>query len=388
MCIATNATLMMPLSAQDVCFCASDDGCQGGQIDQPWEYISSSGVVTGGQFQSSGPFGKGYCSDFSLPHCHHHGPQGQDPYPAEGTKGCPQQNSPQCPSKCDGNASSTHSTFSSDKYSFSGEVASASGVKEVQQMIMSGGPVETAFTVYSDFENYAGGVYHHTTGTMAGGHAVKIVGWGEENGMKYWKVANSWNPWWGEKGYFRIKQGDCGIDDSVVGSSANAKWTKKTPGPSPGPSPGPPGPPTPGCADAEDASYCNYVKTNKDCSLLAAHCKKTCGCCASAPPSYCNGPSSPEAHMAVRAALGDEQCHRIDKSSKAFADGDCREWTIKPGTPKYNNPCQEHPKLDPPGLCDKTKYPKCCSNMGYNFHVTEADYEKNFQKTQYCRQAC
>merc|ERR1712135_114102 len=33
MCITSNAALLMPLSAQDVCFCASSDGCNGGQID-------------------------------------------------------------------------------------------------------------------------------------------------------------------------------------------------------------------------------------------------------------------------------------------------------------------------------------------------------------------
>ena len=49
---------------------------------------------------------------------------------------------------------------------------------------MEGGPVETAFTVYSDFENYASGVYTHTTGQMAGGHAVKFVGWGVDSGTK------------------------------------------------------------------------------------------------------------------------------------------------------------------------------------------------------------
>ena len=82
-------------------------------------------------------------------------------------------------------------------------------------MIMEGGPVETAFTVYSDFEDYAGGIYQRTTGKPAGGHAVKIVGWGVENGTKYWKVANSWNPYWGEKGFFRIVRGknECGIED-------------------------------------------------------------------------------------------------------------------------------------------------------------------------------
>ena len=96
-------------------------------------------------------------------------------------------------------------------------------------MIMEGGPVETAFTVYSDFENYVSGVYKHTSGQMMGGHAVKFVGWGVDNGTKYWKVANSWNPYWGEKGYFRIIRGDSqgngGIEDGVTGSPASAKWS-------------------------------------------------------------------------------------------------------------------------------------------------------------------
>jgi len=227
MCIATNASVMVPLSAQDVCFCASDDGCQGGQIDTPWQYISDGGAVSGGQYQGTGPFGKGMCSDFSLPHCHHHGPQGKDPYPAEGTPGCPSQQSPQCPSKCDADAAADHKDFSTDKYTFTGDVVSASGVNDIQQLIMAGGPVETAFTVYSDFENYAGGIYHATSSKSVGGHAVRIVGWGAEDGVNYWKVANSWNPYWGEKGYFRIKFGDSGIDDAVTASPNDAKWSKK-----------------------------------------------------------------------------------------------------------------------------------------------------------------
>jgi cathepsin B len=228
MCIATNASIMVPLSAQDVCFCGSDDGCDGGQIDAPWMYISEVGAVSGGQYQGTGPFGKGMCSDFSLPHCHHHGPQGKDPYPAEGAPGCPSAKSPTCPSKCDAGAANDHKDFESDKYTFTGEMVSASGVADVQQLIMAGGPVETAFTVFSDFENYAGGIYHPTTTDSVGGHAVRIVGWGAENGVNYWKVANSWNPYWGEKGYFRIKFGAAGIDDSVTASPNDAKWSKKS----------------------------------------------------------------------------------------------------------------------------------------------------------------
>jgi len=230
MCIATNGSMMFPLSPQDVCFCANDDGCDGGMIDTPWHYIKRDGVVTGGQYQGSGPFGRGYCADYSLPHCHHHGPQGSDPYPAEGKPGCPSESSPRCPRACGAAAAAPHESFRSDKYSFHGDVASASGEEEIQQMIMAGGPVETAFTVYSDFENYVSGIYHHVTGEMAGGHAVKFVGWGVENGVKYWKVANSWNPYWAEDGYFRIRRGnnEGGIEDSVTGASGTARWAKKS----------------------------------------------------------------------------------------------------------------------------------------------------------------
>jgi cathepsin B len=230
LCIATEGKMMMPISAQDVCFCGSDDGCDGGFINEPWEHIQRHGSVTGGQYQGSGPFGKGMCADFSLPHCHHHGPQGSDPYPAEGKPGCPSQTSPQCPTKCDAEAAGPHSDFEADKLTFSGKIMSASGELGIMKAIMEGGPVETAFTVYSDFENYAGGIYHHVTGEMAGGHAVRMVGWGVEDGVKYWKVANSWNPYWAEKGYFRIRKGhnEGGIENSVSFAAPSAKWSKKS----------------------------------------------------------------------------------------------------------------------------------------------------------------
>eukprot|EP00747_Dinoflagellata_sp_TGD_P124366 gnl/TRDRNA2_/TRDRNA2_173969_c0_seq1.p1 gnl/TRDRNA2_/TRDRNA2_173969_c0~~gnl/TRDRNA2_/TRDRNA2_173969_c0_seq1.p1 ORF type:complete len:369 (-),score=75.86 gnl/TRDRNA2_/TRDRNA2_173969_c0_seq1:187-1293(-) len=235
LCIATNASIMVPLSAQDVCFCASTNGCDGGDIESPWHHIhigllGNGGAVSGGQYHGTGPFGEGMCSDFSLPHCHHHGPQGKDPYPDENTPKCPTVNdSPKCPTACDSSAKAPHNDFKSDKIGFHGEILSVSGADNIAQAIMEGGPVETAFTVYSDFENYAGGIYHHVTGEMAGGHAVRIVGWGSENGQKYWKVANSWNPYWGEKGYFRIRRGnnEGGIENMVTASSPKAKWGKK-----------------------------------------------------------------------------------------------------------------------------------------------------------------
>lgn len=209
-------------------------GCNGGQINSPWSYIKKGGLfggkgaVSGGQYQGTGPFGKGLCSNFAFPHCHHHGPQGSDPYPAEGKPGCPSQQSSPKFSSCDADAAAPHNDFASDKYSFQGDIVTASGEEQIQRAIMAGGPMEVAFTVYSDFENYDGGIYHHVTGESVGGHAVKMVGWGVEGGVKYWKIANSWNPYWAEKGYFRIKRGDNegGIEDQAIASSPSAKWSR------------------------------------------------------------------------------------------------------------------------------------------------------------------
>jgi len=48
-------------------------------------------------------------------------------------------------------------------------------------------------------------------------HAVVLMGYGEENGQKYWLIRNSWSPSWGERGYIRLARRDaeeevCGLD--------------------------------------------------------------------------------------------------------------------------------------------------------------------------------
>ena len=61
-------------------------------------------------------------------------------------------------------------------------------------------------------------MYTHTSGQALGGHAIKIIGWGVEDGTDYWTVANSWNSDWGDNGFFKIRRGtdECGIESQVV----------------------------------------------------------------------------------------------------------------------------------------------------------------------------
>jgi hypothetical protein len=63
--------------------------------------------------------------------------------------------------------------------------------------------------VYNDFFSYRGGVYRHTTGALAGYHAICVVGYNEKD--QCWICKNSWGTGWGEKGWFRIAYGQCGI---------------------------------------------------------------------------------------------------------------------------------------------------------------------------------
>ena len=49
-------------------------------------------------------------------------------------------------------------------------------VEEIQLEIMWHGPVQASFVVYHDFFTYENGIYQHSTGQLAGGHAVKIIG--------------------------------------------------------------------------------------------------------------------------------------------------------------------------------------------------------------------
>jgi len=84
--------------------------------------------------------------------------------------------------------------------------------------LMTHGPIQAEFEVYEDFLAYKGGVYQHLTGDFLGLHDVKIIGWGTEDNVDYWLVANSWNAEWGDKGFFKVKKGtnECKFESYLV----------------------------------------------------------------------------------------------------------------------------------------------------------------------------
>ncbi|XP_002160467.3 dipeptidyl peptidase 1 [Hydra vulgaris] len=86
------------------------------------------------------------------------------------------------------------------------------------------GPLAVNIEVYPDLQFYRSGIYHHTELDFKfnpfeiTNHVVVVVGYGEEDGQKYWIVKNSWGEEWGEKGYFRIRRGtdEIAIESLVV----------------------------------------------------------------------------------------------------------------------------------------------------------------------------
>ena len=163
------------LSPQHLVSCDKNNfGCQGGYLDKAWAFMQQTGVVTD--------------------ECY--------PY-TSGTSG----DSGSCSSTCTG--SGKWETYKADNYHRAGSE------KAAMQAIQKQGPIEAAFTVYQDLMNYKSGVYQHKTGGMLGGHAIKCIGWGTENGVDYWLMANSWGTSWGMDGFFKIKRGDCGSDGQL-----------------------------------------------------------------------------------------------------------------------------------------------------------------------------
>jgi cathepsin B len=185
----------LSVSAQDMNSCCDScgAGCGGGYPAAAWQYWSQTGLVSE------------TCDPYSLPSCDHHLPNSTNP--------CPQNEypTPPCVKKCqDGEQWNSALHYGID-------INSASGEADIMAEIYQHGPVETAFTVYADFLTYKTGVYVRHSNQVLGGHAVKFLGWGVENNVKYWLVANSWNVHWGDQGFFKIIRGvdECGIEDEV-----------------------------------------------------------------------------------------------------------------------------------------------------------------------------
>ena len=87
------------------------------------------------------------------------------------------------------------------------EFAHFEGEQEMLQEIYQRGPIACGIAVTQGMEDYTGGIFEDKTGDYDVVHEVSIVGFGEENGVPFWTIRNSWGTHWGEDGFMRLVRG-------------------------------------------------------------------------------------------------------------------------------------------------------------------------------------
>lgn len=150
------------------------------------------------------------------------------PYRARGhLNGYQCSNTARC-KDCPGNGDNC---FVPDEYNVYGieEYGQVIGEEAMKQEIFQRGPITCGISVPDSLlHGYTGGIYEDTTGDTNIDHEVSVVGYGQENGVEYWLVRNSWGTWWGEGGFFRVVRGknNLMIESDCVFAVPKDTWTE------------------------------------------------------------------------------------------------------------------------------------------------------------------
>ena len=101
-----------------------------------------------------------------------------------------------------------------------------------------------------------------TYGTI--NHAVTLIGYGAyTNGTEYWIIKNSWDTWWGDKGYCKMKIGACDSDRNDLYGSIYDTCSSYN------------GNPT----ECNKHNSCSYCSTTNTCLLITETCAAPSGPC-------------------------------------------------------------------------------------------------------------
>jgi len=164
-----------------------------------------------------------------------------------------------------------------------GGIQMVEGEEPMKTLIAQGSSLYVVFKVYKNFMKWTTGVYSRAEGSASGLHAVVAMGYGKENGVKYWILQNSWGATgWGVNGFGKFLRGTnlAGIEDRSYRIRA---WVK--------------GGTVPPCQDGKNSGYtskgkpipCSEAKTGRWGNLCSeetakTNCPITCNSCASIGP--------------------------------------------------------------------------------------------------------
>lgn len=213
-CIATNGTKKPHLSAEDVTSCCKggsepggqgDSGCDGGIPSDVYQYWVDNGIVDGGNYGD-----KSGCWSYQIAPCDHHAANSSNPCSGEAQ-------TPKCAAsgplgKCPDNGASWYGSKhkGAEAYSVCSGTSAPDCEKAMMQDLYQNGPITVGFFVHKSLMSYKSGVYEPgfwLFDPLVGGHGVKLIGYGNEDGKPYWLIANSWNKHWGDNGFFKIIRG-------------------------------------------------------------------------------------------------------------------------------------------------------------------------------------
>ncbi|CAE7032930.1 cpr-6 [Symbiodinium natans] len=183
-------------------------GCGGGQLEFVWKWYKEMGVVSGAGYRELGFMRQKVrtCAPYSFPPCHN------DTWAARPV--CSETfHTPAAFSSCFN--LSFQPPYWGDKLKAKSWYKVPSD--QIQQEIMHHGSVSCQVQATCSMVNYTGGVYV-PSGRVCGGHVMRIIGWGVEEDVGYWWVANSWGSQWGLNGFIKWLRGSDaqGIESGVV----------------------------------------------------------------------------------------------------------------------------------------------------------------------------
>jgi len=185
------------IAPQVLISCSGDDGCHGGEAFNAFEWMNSNEVTdeTCSIYRARGHDNGAECS--SMIKCENCMPG----------KPCFAQDD--------------YKVYHTDKY---GKV---SGEDAMMQEIFQRGPIACGIAVPDALEDYTSGIFNDTTGDVNIVHDISVVGWGVEDGVKYWTVRNSWGTHYGEDGFVRVIRGvnNIAIETDCAWATPVDTWT-------------------------------------------------------------------------------------------------------------------------------------------------------------------